>query len=104
MSLRSGISNFANSVRQWGLRSGANLQQFYTRGRQIANQAHPLLIKGTGFVEGLSQGANRSTAFSPETKHNLQTWSTRLRQMTDQYGVLLNKANLMHDIALAPPG
>lgn len=101
MSLRSGISNFANNVRQWGLRSGAALQQFYHQGRDVANRAHPLLIKGSHFMENLSHNAGRSTAFSPESKHNLNTWSTKLRQMTDKYGVLLNKANLMHDIAFA---
>lgn len=102
MPLRSGIMNFANNVRQWGLRTGASLQQFYNRGRHLANQAHPLLIRGTHFMEGVSQGASRSTAFSPESKHALDTWSRKLRQMTDQYGVLLNKANLMHEVAFAP--
>lgn len=101
MSLRT-FSNFSNNVRQWGLRTGANLQQMYTRGRHMANRAHPLMIKGSQFMENLSHNAGRSSAFSPESKHALNTWSSKLRQMTDQYGTLLNKANLMHDIAVAP--
>lgn len=102
MLLRSGISQFANNVRQWGLRTGAQLQQFYTRGRTIANQAHPLLIKGSTFMDNLSHNAGRSTAFSPETKHNLNTWSSKFKDFTQQYGKVLEKANLMHDVAFAP--
>ena len=101
MPLRSGITNFFNNARQWGLRTGTNLVNYYNQARNVADQAHPLLLKTNRLIEEVSEGIQSNPHIGEKSKRHLGTLNERMRKLTEGYGTALSKANTVHDLIAA---
>lgn len=101
MSLRSGIQQFYQNAKQWGLRSGTQVRDFFNKGREVARRIQPHLEKGTKFAETVNRHAQQALT-DPEQRRQVASWTTRLRKFTDDYNVALNKIDLAHDVITAP--
>ena len=97
MSLRSGFNNFLNNARQWGLRTGTNVRNFYTQAREIAHKVQPHLNRGTQFVENMNTQVQRGLNNQGQ-RETIDTWTRKLRKFTDDYNKGLDKADRVHDV------
>lgn len=103
MSLRTGIGNFFQNVKSFGLRTGTSIKNAYTQARAIAHKVKPNLEKGTRFIEDVNTRFQYSDLGQPHHRKKVDTWTRNLRNVTDKYNVALTKADLAHDIVF-PPG
>ena len=101
MSLRTGIQSLYQNARSWGIRSGTNLRNYFNKGREIARRVQPHLEKGVQFAETVNEHMQRNLT-DAQHKQRVASWTTNHRKFTNDYNIALNKADLVHDVLLAP--
>ena len=103
MFLRTGLNQFRNKAKSFGLRTGTNIRNFYTQSRELAHKAKPHLEKGVSYIEGVNTRLQKGDLLTdPQHRKSLDTWAKNMRRYTDKYNESLSKIDLAYDVLFAP--